>query len=53
MVNWYRLNFAMIQIHKYSLTEIENMVVFERDLYVALLLQHLEEQKERREAARG
>lgn len=36
----------MIQIHKYSLTEIENMVPFERDLYVELLLQHLEQQKE-------
>jgi hypothetical protein len=45
-VNYYRLNFAMIQIHKYSLTEIENMIPFERDLYVELLLQHLEQQKE-------
>jgi hypothetical protein len=34
-----------MQYHKYSLTEIENMMPFERDIYVALLQQHLEEEK--------
>jgi hypothetical protein len=36
-----------MQYHKYSLTEIENMIPFEREVYVAMLVQHLEEEKQR------
>jgi hypothetical protein len=44
----------MVQIHKYSLAEIENMIVFERDLYAELLIQYLEEQAEyQRNQSRG
>ena len=43
--NYFRLNFAMMQYHKYSLTEIENMIPWERDIYVGLLQAHLEEEK--------
>ena len=43
--SYYRLNFALMQYHKYSLTEIENMMPWERDIYVALLQQHLEEEQ--------
>ena len=42
--NYYKINFALIQYHKYSLTEIENMMPWERDIYVGLLQQHLEEE---------
>jgi hypothetical protein len=35
--------FSMVQHHKYSLTEIENMIPFERDLYVTMLVQYLQE----------
>ena len=42
---YFRLNFALMQYHKYSLTEIENMMPWERDIYVALLQQHLEDEK--------
>ena len=34
-----------MQHHKYSLYEIENMIPWERDIYVELLKQHLEEEK--------
>ena len=34
-----------MQYHKYSLTEIENMMPWERDIYVGLLQQHLEEEE--------
>jgi|TARA_B110000444_G_scaffold219316_1_gene219397 hypothetical protein len=37
----------MMQHHKYSLTELENMIPWEREIYIALLLQWLEEEKER------
>lgn len=36
----------MMQHHNYSLTEIENMVPWEREIYVALLLQFVEEQND-------
>ena len=43
--SYFKLNFALMQYHKYSLTEIENMMPWERDIYVALLQAHLEEEK--------
>jgi hypothetical protein len=46
--NYYKLNFALMQYHKYSLTEIENLMPWERDVYVALLKQHLEEEELKR-----
>jgi len=42
---YFKLNFALMQYHKYSLTEIENMMPWERDIYVGLLQQYLEEEK--------
>lgn len=36
-----------MQYHKYSLTEVEDMLPFERDVYVNMLLQYLEEEKQR------
>ena len=43
--DYFKLNFALMQYHKYSLTEIENLIPWERDIYVALLQAHLEEEK--------
>ena len=40
-----------MQYHKYSLTEIENMIPWERDVYVGLLQQHLEEEELKRKQA--
>ena len=37
----------MMQHHKYSLTELENMVPWERDIYVGLLNEHIREENER------
>ena len=42
-----KTNFAMMQHHKYSLTELENMIPWEREIYIALLSQHIEEQNEK------
>ncbi len=49
--NYYKLYFALMQYHKYSLTEIENMMPWERDVYVALLQQHLEEENLKQQQA--
>jgi hypothetical protein len=49
-MSYIRLNFSLIQYHKYSLTEIENMIPWERDVYVMLLKNHLEEEEEKAKA---
>ena len=41
------MNFALMQHHKYSLTELENMMPWERDIYIGLLTNHLKEEEER------
>ena len=38
-----------MQYHKYSLADIENMIPFERDVYIAMLVNYLEEQKQRQQ----
>lgn len=43
------MNFSLVQYHKYSLKEIEEMIPFEREIYVAMLVQYLEEEKQRLE----
>ena len=51
--NYYMLNFSLIQHHKYSLTEIENMLPYEREVYLALLNEHIKEENNKyREAQR-
>lgn len=40
----------MMQHHGYSLTELDNMMPWEREIYIKLLLQHLEEERERERA---
>jgi len=43
--NYFKLNFSLMQYHKYSLWEIESMIPWERDIYITLLQQHLEEEE--------
>ena len=38
-----------MQHHKYSLTELENMMPWEREIYIGLLMQFLKEEEERME----
>jgi hypothetical protein len=49
--NYFNLNFSLMQYHKYSLTEIENMMPWERDIYVQMLMNHLEEEKLKQQQA--
>ena len=42
-----QMNFSMMQHHKYSLTELENMLPWERGIYIALLTKHIAEENER------
>jgi len=36
-----------MQHHKYSLTELENMVPWEREIYMDLLVTHIKEENEK------
>jgi len=36
-----------MQHHKYSLTELENMVPWEREIYVIMLVEHVKEENDR------
>ena len=51
--SYFKLNFALIQHHKYSLTEIENMMPWERDIYVGLLNQWIEDENLKHQQAEG
>ena len=37
----------MMQYHKYSLTELENMLPWEREIYVGLLQNYIKEENEK------
>jgi len=36
-----------MQHHKYSLTELNEMIPYERDIYITLLIQHIQEENEK------
>ena len=38
-----------MQHHNYSLTELEEMIPWEREIYIGLLMQYLKEEEERME----
>ena len=38
-----------MQHHKYSLTELENMMPWEREIYIGLLMEHIKEENEKME----
>lgn len=47
LANYYKTNFNLMQFHKYSLSDIENMMPWERFLYIDLLKVHIEEQNQK------
>ena len=53
IVNYYQTNFNLMQHHKYSLSEVENMMPWEKEIYVHLLLSWIEEENERQKQQQG
>lgn len=45
--NYFKTNFILLQEHKYSLSEIENMMPWERSVYVSMLVAHLKKKTEK------
>lgn len=44
--NYFSTIFSLVQHHKYSITEVENLIPFERDVYVQMLVDYLKEVEE-------
>lgn len=42
-----------MQHHKYSLTELEDMIPWERDIYVRMLMKWLKEEEQRQRSAQS
>jgi hypothetical protein len=40
------MNFGLAQHHKWSISDIEGMMPYERDLYFEMLIEFIEKQKE-------
>ena len=38
-----------MQHHKYSLSELENMLPWEREIYITMLVNYIKEEKDRRQ----
>ena len=51
--SYYKTNFALMQHHKYSLTELENMIPWERDIYLTLIQQYIEEERLKQQQENG
>jgi len=45
-MNLYKTNFLLMQEHNYSLSELENMIPWEREVYVSMLIEHLKKKTE-------
>jgi hypothetical protein len=44
LASYYQINFALIQHHHWSLSEIEAMLPWEREVYLSLLQQYIEKE---------
>lgn len=43
----FKINFNMMQHHQYSLSELENMLPWEREVYVKMLIEWVDKENER------
>jgi hypothetical protein len=48
MFSYYKTNFTLMYNHKFSLTELENMIPYEREVYISLLHAHIEEKNNKK-----
>ena len=46
LMNFFRTNFSLMQHHKYNLSDIENMMVWEKFVYIDLLKAHIKQQED-------
>jgi hypothetical protein len=44
IASFYALNFQLMHIYKYSLTELDNMIPWERKIFLSLLNSHIQDE---------
>lgn len=49
MADFYKSNFLLMHKYQFRLSEIEDMIPFERDVYISLLENYLEEKRAKEE----
>ena len=47
LMNYFKTNFALMQHHKYNLNDLENMIPWERLVYIDLLKNFIKQEEER------
>jgi len=50
--NYYKVNYQLLQNHHYSLLEVEDMIPWEREIYLMLLTEDLKKQRDEMERAK-
>jgi len=46
LLNYYKTLFALVHHHKYSISDLENLMVYELDIYLDLLAENMKEQED-------
>ena len=46
LAKYYQNTFALAQHYKYQISEIENLIPYERDLYLDMVIDHIETMKQ-------
>lgn len=47
LANHYEVNFLLMENHNYSLQDLNDMIPWEREVYVTLLLNHMQQLEQR------
>ena len=47
LANYYKTNFSLLHHHKYSLEEFDEMIPWEKQIYIKMLTDYIKEQNER------
>lgn len=42
------MNFSLMQHHKWDIDKLENMIPWEREIYIQMLIAHIEKEKEKK-----
>jgi hypothetical protein len=48
LADYYKVVFALAQHHKYSISDIENLMPYERDIYYNMIINYIAEQEQSR-----
>jgi len=46
---YYHMQFALAQHHNWSLTELDSLIPFEREIYINMLMDYIQKENERKE----